>query len=130
MTKGRGRPRGKPRVRITITLDPEVLRVLRLVKAETGQNIGRQIDAMVKGKMKSKKKNPDQDQLNSDYQWLLMQSLSQYKGQWIAVSDKKIVARDNSLKQVIKIVSSLSLHNIPLYLRVPEGSITTLNRHG
>ena len=80
--------------------------------------------------MKSKKNNPDQDQLNSDYQWLLMQSLSQYKGQWIAVSDKKIIARGASLKQVIKMVSSISLRKLPLYLRVPEGSITTLNQIG
>lgn len=80
--------------------------------------------------MESKKKNLDQDQLNSDYQWLLMQSLSQYRGQWIAVSDKKIVARDASLKRVIKTVSSIPLQKLPLYLRVPEGSITTLNQLG
>lgn len=78
--------------------------------------------------MKSNKQTADQQQIHSDYKWLLMQSLSQYKGQWIAVLDKKIVARDVSLKQVMKIVSSLSLRNIPLYLRVPEGSITTLNQ--
>ena len=77
--------------------------------------------------MKTLKKNLNQDQLNSDYEWLLMQSLSQYKGQWIAVSEKKIIARDVSLKQVIKAVSSESLQNIPLYLRVPKGSITTLD---
>ena len=76
--------------------------------------------------MKAKKQVVDQEQLYADYQWLLLQSLSQYKGQWIAVSDKKIVARNVSLKQVIKTVTSLTLPNIPLYLRVPEGSITTL----
>lgn len=80
--------------------------------------------------MKSKKRIVDQEQIHSDYQWLLMQSLSQYKGQWIAVLNKKIVARDISLKQVMKTVSSLSLRNVPLYLCVPEGSITTLNRCG
>jgi hypothetical protein len=74
--------------------------------------------------MKMQKKNLDQNQLSSDYEWLLMQSLSQYGGQWIAVSEKEIVARDTSLKEVIKTASSLSLRNIPLYLRVPEGSIT------
>ena len=73
------------------------------------------------------KKNLDQGQLSSDYEWLLMQSLSQYKGQWIAVSEKKIIARDTSLKEVIKTISSIPLRNIPLYLRVPEGSITALD---
>ena len=76
------------------------------------------------------KKALNQDQLSSDYEWLLMQNLSQYKGQWIAVSEAKIVARDNSLKQVMKTVSSTQSHNIPLYLHVPEGSITALNQLG
>lgn len=74
------------------------------------------------------KKNLNQDQLSSDYDWLLMQSLSQYRGEWIAVSEKKIIARDTSLKEVIKTISSMPLRNIPLYLRVPEGSITALDR--
>lgn len=76
------------------------------------------------------KKVLDQNQLSSDYEWLLMQNLSQYNGQWIAVSEAKIVARDNSLKQVMKTVSSTRSHNIPLYLHVPEGSITFLNQLG
>jgi hypothetical protein len=76
------------------------------------------------GKIKMPKKNLNQNQISSDYEWVLMQSLSQYRGQWIAVSEKKIVARDASLKQVIKTVSSTPLRNVPLYLRVPEGSIT------
>lgn len=73
------------------------------------------------------KKTVNQNQINSDYEWLLMQGLSQYKGQWIAVSEKKIVARDTYLKQVIKSISKLDLQNIPLYLRVPEGSVTAIN---
>jgi len=71
------------------------------------------------------KKKLNKKQLSSDYQWILMQSLSQYSGQWIAVSEKKIVARNKSLKEVIKTVSNISSKSIPLYLRVPEGSITT-----
>jgi hypothetical protein len=78
--------------------------------------------------MKSKKQTVNQDQLHADYQWLLMQSLSQYQGQWIAVSNQKIVARDVSLKQVMKIVSSIPLPNTPLYLCVPDGAITTVNQ--
>ena len=75
--------------------------------------------------MKSSIKKVDQNQVNSDYQWLMMQSLSKYVGQWIAVSEKKIVARNESLKKVQDKVNSLNLKNIPLYLRVPEGSVTT-----
>ena len=77
--------------------------------------------------MKGPKKTVNQNQINSDYEWLLMQGLSQYKGQWIAVSEERVVARNISLKQVIKSVSKLDLQNIPLYLRVPEGSVTVIN---
>jgi len=75
--------------------------------------------------MKIQKNNIDQNKLNSDYQWLMMQGISQYSGQWIAVLDREIIARDNSLKDVLKTVSNLKLDTIPLYLRVPEGSVTT-----
>ena len=75
--------------------------------------------------MKSSIKRVDQNQVNSDYQWLMMQSLSKYKGQWIAVLEKKIVARNESLKEVQNRINSLNLEKIPLYLRVPEGSVTS-----
>lgn len=69
-------------------------------------------------------KNVNQNQLNSDYEWLLLQNISQFKGQWIAVQDHDIVTRNKSLKQVLKSVDDLHLKTIPLYLRVPEGSVT------
>lgn len=75
--------------------------------------------------MDSLKKDIDEKQLNSDYQWLIMQGLSKYSGQWVAVLDKEIIARDNSLKKVLKKVTELKLKVVPLYLRIPEGSITT-----
>jgi len=66
-----------------------------------------------------------QEQINSDYEWLLMQNLSEYSGEWIAVLERKIVARDKSLKKTIEKVKSLRLKTTPLFLKVPEGSITT-----
>ena len=74
--------------------------------------------------MKSSTKKVDQKQITTDYQWLMMQSLSQYTGQWIAVLKKKIIARDESLKKVQETVNSLNLQNVPLYLRIPAGSVT------
>ena len=71
------------------------------------------------------KKSIDENQLNSDYQWLVMQGLSKYSGQWVAVLDKEIIARDTSLKAVLNKVTELKLKMIPLYLQVPEGSVTT-----
>ena len=66
-----------------------------------------------------------QDQINSDYEWLLMQNLSKYSGEWIAILERKIVARDKSLKKTIEKAESLKLKTAPLFLKVPKGSITT-----
>ena len=66
-----------------------------------------------------------QEQINSDYEWLLMQNLSEYSGEWIAVSERKMIARDRSLKKTIEKVNSLKLKTVPLFIKVPEGSITT-----
>ncbi len=74
--------------------------------------------------MKTSKDNVKQNQLNSDYEWLLLQNISQFKGQWIAVLNRNIVARNKSLKHVIKTVDTLHLNTIPLYLKVPEGTVT------
>lgn len=75
--------------------------------------------------MKNLTKNVNQNKINSDYKWLLLQGISQYKGQWIAVLDRNIVARNKSLKNVLKTVADKNLNTVPLYLRVPEGSVTT-----
>jgi dihydroxyacetone kinase-like predicted kinase len=73
--------------------------------------------------MKNSKKNVNQNQLNSDYEWLLLQGISQYKGQWIAVLDRTIIARNKLLKNVLKTVAGKNLNKVPLYLRVPKGTI-------
>lgn len=75
--------------------------------------------------MKKITKNANQNQINSDYKWLLLQGISQYKGQWIAVLDRSIIARNKSLKNVLKAVADKNLNTVPLYLKVPEGSVTT-----
>jgi len=67
----------------------------------------------------------DQQQINADYEWLLMQNLSKYRGQWIAIWNKKIIARGHTLHNVIKKIDSLHLNTTPLYIQVPEESIIT-----
>ena len=54
-----------------------------------------------------------------------MQNLSEYSGEWIAVSERRIIARDRSLKKTIEKVNSLKLKTVPLFIKVPGGSITT-----
>ncbi|MDP7266464.1 MAG: DUF5678 domain-containing protein [Candidatus Thermoplasmatota archaeon] len=65
----------------------------------------------------------DENKVVNDSQWLAGQSLIEYKGQWIAVFNKSIVAKDVSLKSVMDAVRELALSYIPLYIRVPEGAI-------
>lgn len=68
--------------------------------------------------------NMNQKQLESDYQWLAMQSLIDFKGQWIAILHQKIIARNSSLKIVKEKVQAQYTKVSPLYFRVPEGTIT------
>lgn len=67
----------------------------------------------------------NQKELVADCQWLAMQSLIDFKGQWIAVLHQKIVARNNSLKIVKEKVNTSYPNESPLYFRVPEYTITS-----
>ncbi len=66
-----------------------------------------------------------QEQINSDYEWLLMQNLLEYSGEWIAISERKIIARDKSLKKTMEKVKSLKLKTAPYSSKYLRGSITT-----
>ena len=65
----------------------------------------------------------NQRQINSDHGWLMTQNLTQYAGQWLAVSNRKILTRDRNLKKVVKTISKMSLPNVHFYRRVPEVAI-------
>jgi len=67
--------------------------------------------------------NIDMDKLNLDHEWLANQNLSQYDGQWIAVADERIVARNESLERVMHKVDELKLCRTPLYVRVSLDNI-------
>ena len=68
-------------------------------------------------------KKIDEKVLARDSQWLAGQSLTEYQGKWIAVSNESIIAGDEALKNVMEEVEKLSLPFVPLYKRVPEGAI-------
>ena len=65
----------------------------------------------------------DGNKMAKEYQWLAGQSLSDYQGQWIAVANESIIAKDDILNNVMKEVEGLSLPFLPLFIRVPEGAI-------
>lgn len=73
--------------------------------------------------MKGGQKKINKKELARDSRWLAGQSLTEYQGQWIAVSDESIIAEDETLKNVMEEVEKLSLPFVPLYKRVPEGAI-------
>ena len=65
---------------------------------------------------------PDINKAVEDSAWLANQNLTEYDGQWIAVVEQRIVARDNSLKIVMEQVGELQLPYEPLFLRVSLGA--------
>ena len=67
--------------------------------------------------------NVDIRRITRDDKWLAEQSLSEYAGEWIAVLNRKIIARGPSLEMVIKDVESMDLELLPFYVRVPEGAV-------
>ena len=71
------------------------------------------------------KDNIDIGNISADSQWLANESLKDFAGQWIAVFNEEIIARDESLEKVMKLVDSLKLNSLPLFVRVPEGAIVS-----
>lgn len=65
---------------------------------------------------------PDINKATENSTWLANQNLTEFDGQWIAVVEQKIIARDNSLKVVLERVGKLQLPHVPFYLRVSLGA--------
>jgi orotate phosphoribosyltransferase-like protein len=59
---------------------------------------------------------------SEDHRWLVSQNLAPYKGKWIAIARKSIVASGVSLKAVLEEARKKGVK--PLCIQVPEGYIT------
>ena len=59
---------------------------------------------------------------SEDHRWLVSQNLSPYKGKWIAIAHKSIVASGPSLKAILQEARAKGVE--PLCVQVPEGYIT------
>ena len=71
-------------------------------------------------------KSKDKKQLTSATAWLASQSIEQYAGQWIAYTPPSgIIARNISLAKLMEEVAKSGIEQTPVYLRVPEGAVTT-----
>ena len=57
---------------------------------------------------------------NKNYQFFLNADISDYIGEWIAISNKKIVAHGKNLKEVFKEAKDKCPKEKPLITRVPE----------
>ena len=57
---------------------------------------------------------------NNNYQFFMKTDISHYIGEWIAISNQKIVAHGKDVKQVFKEAKEKYPQNKPLITRVPE----------
>ncbi len=68
----------------------------------------------------------DISSLEANRSWVATQNLSPFVGEWIAVHEESILARGRDLADVMNAVEQKSVErDAPLYMRVPEGIITT-----
>ena len=59
---------------------------------------------------------------SEDHRWLVSQNLAPYRGKWIAIAHKSIVASGLSLKAVLQEARGRGVE--PLCVQVPEGYIS------
>ena len=68
----------------------------------------------------------DISSLEANRAWITTQNLSPFVGEWIAVHEESILARGKDLADVMNSVVEKNVErDVPLYMRVPEGIITT-----
>ncbi|AJF63113.1 MAG: Succinyl-CoA synthetase Alpha subunit [archaeon GW2011_AR20] len=55
-----------------------------------------------------------------NYNFYMQTNLSEFIGQWVAISESKIISHDKDLKKVYKEAKSLSKGKRPLFVKVPD----------
>jgi hypothetical protein len=68
----------------------------------------------------------EMEALEKNQAWISTQNLSRFAGEWLAIHEQAVIAKGEDLKAVMDLVESLKVaRNKPLYIRVPEGLITS-----
>ena len=64
------------------------------------------------------------DDINAEYEWVSQQNLKQFRGKWIAVSNKKILSSGKNANEVVK-QAKKKIKETPFLIKVPlEGYIS------
>ncbi|MEK6835294.1 MAG: DUF5678 domain-containing protein [Nanoarchaeota archaeon] len=58
--------------------------------------------------------------IEKNYNFYMQADLSKFVGQWIAISDNKIISHDKNLKKVYKESKELLREKKPLLVKVPD----------
>lgn len=58
--------------------------------------------------------------IEKNYNFYMKTDLSKYMGQWIAISDKKIVSHNKGLKKVYRETRGLLKEKKPLFVKAPD----------
>ena len=62
----------------------------------------------------------ERDERNSNFDWMASQNLSDYRGHWVCIVNKRIIAHGRVLKDVLKITREKYPDKVPFVVRVPE----------
>jgi len=60
--------------------------------------------------------------MESDYEWYLETDLSKYRGKWVIIIDRKVVASGTKeeMKELLKDVMKRYPNSVPLIAKIPE----------
>lgn len=62
----------------------------------------------------------------SGTKWVVRESLSQYQGEYVLISDEHVVSHGKELKEMLAEFRSKHPHKTPLVAKVPHGDVLIL----
>ena len=64
--------------------------------------------------------------VNDEYDYFAKADLSEFRGEWVAICNRKVVSHSKELKIVVKEAEAVCEGKMPLYAIVPSGAIMLL----
>ena len=74
----------------------------------------------------TKSSEKDMAERNSNFEWLANQNLNDYKGHWISIRDRQIIASGLVLRDVLRATRKKYPDKVPFVVRVPETTYITV----
>ena len=63
---------------------------------------------------------------SKEFQWLSKQDMRKYKGKWVAILDKNIIASGRNAKEIWERVRKKYKDSDPLFAKIPEEDLLIL----